>query len=195
MGEWSEVLGTSLETSTSNGRIATTIEQHGPLLTTLWDQWVPYNNLVPLNCGTKKAPTGCTATATAQIARFHAKGSKYDWSSMPTSWRVGRTTHGDNEVAKLFRDIGEIIDMDYGCDGSGAFTTKSVNFYRDHLNYSSGGTRKSMSIEEAEPIVKSDIKNRRPVLMVGYHTTYQYTQGGGFSKNTYRLFKWTYLGM
>ena len=46
-----------------------------PLMTTVWDQSEPYNNLCPTyissNGDTLRAVTGCVATATAQIMNFH----------------------------------------------------------------------------------------------------------------------------
>ena len=41
-------------------------EQIGPLMQTTWGQWSPYNNFTP-----NGAPTGCVATAMAQIMRYH----------------------------------------------------------------------------------------------------------------------------
>ena len=37
----------------------------GPLLTTTWNQWGPYNNLCPQGC-----PSGCVPTAVAQIMNY-----------------------------------------------------------------------------------------------------------------------------
>ena len=41
-----------------------------PLITTKWGQRVPYNSACPVLSG-EQCPTGCTATALAQVMRFH----------------------------------------------------------------------------------------------------------------------------
>ena len=47
----------------------------GPLMTTIWNQGEPYNNLCPTyttsSGETQRAVTGCVATATAQVMNFH----------------------------------------------------------------------------------------------------------------------------
>lgn len=68
-----------------------TFYQKGPLLTTAWGQWSSYNNLVNSgNCtpnwyNAGKAPTGCVATAMAQIMKYWHKPNSYNWSNMPNN--------------------------------------------------------------------------------------------------------------
>lgn len=86
----------------------------GPLLNTKWGQWSGYNDFSPyLNCSSSngKAPTGCVATAIAQIMRYHLYPLSYNWSAMP--YLLGSTA-----TAALMADIGTSVYMDYGCDGS-----------------------------------------------------------------------------
>ncbi|MDE0472423.1 MAG: C10 family peptidase [Ekhidna sp.] len=157
----------------------TTLEENGPFLTTLWGQWSPYNNLVPTNCENRsgRAPTGCVATAIAQVARYHAHNNVYNWAIMPPhSWST-RSVNGDREVAKLMRDIGIWVGMNYGCEGSGAKTGHAVGVFKDRLGYASGGSYETLSLEAAEPKVKSDLKDGRPVIMEGWNGYYTYTKG------------------
>src|SRR5690606_56312 len=104
-----------------NARVAATVVQYGPLLKTLWGQGVPYNDKVTKtgcsNYSNGRAPTGCVATAIAQVARYHAYPStKYKWSIMPNRlWASDKGSNGANEVAKLMKDIGDWVGMDYGC--------------------------------------------------------------------------------
>lgn len=178
--------------STSSGE--TIVEQYGPLLTTLWSQGVPYNDLVPkTGCTTYsngRAPTGCVATAIAQVLRYHAHPStKYNWSIMPNrlySWDSG--TSGANEVAKLMRDVGSYVGMDYGCDGSGANTGDAVGVFKSRYSYSSGGSYAARSDEDAEPLVKADIIASRPVIMAGNHGYYTYTTGWWLWKKTHTAY-------
>lgn len=97
-------------------------QQLKPLLTTKWGQDYGYNSLVPLNCPshfTGKAYTGCVATAMAQIMKYYKMPSSYNWNNMPDN---GGTT----DVAILMRDIGKAVNMDYGCEGSGADSEKEI---------------------------------------------------------------------
>lgn len=63
----------------------------GPLLTTIWGQGYSYNNLTPLICSSGNAPTGCVATAMAQIMRYFQKPNTYNWANMPANY--GTMTH------------------------------------------------------------------------------------------------------
>lgn len=93
----------------------------GPLLTSIWGQGDGYNNLVSFDCsfGTK-APTGCVATAMAQVMRFFHKTNTYNWPNMPD---YGRYTNGSYDIQLLMKDAGESVNMQYGCYGSGAYNT------------------------------------------------------------------------
>ena len=53
----------------------------GPLLTTRWNQWYPYNHIVNIVAGNTDNlwPTGCVATAMAQIMAFH------EWPKRPSA--------------------------------------------------------------------------------------------------------------
>lgn len=100
-----------------------TFIEKGPLLTTTWGQWGTYNNLVPHNCPgnpSDKAPTGCVATAMAQVMRYHEWPATYNWSNMPN-------TFGTIDTQTLMADIGDVVNMDYGCNGSGANTESTVS--------------------------------------------------------------------
>ncbi len=58
----------------------------GPLLTTSWDQFAPYNNYCPIGCWNQRTVVGCVATAMAQLMAYYkwppeGYGSKYfQWS-------------------------------------------------------------------------------------------------------------------
>ncbi len=66
----------------------TTSVQKGPLLETTWGQWNGYNDLVPYldeeceNSLNGKPPTGCVATAMAQVMKFHEYPNDYNWDLM-----------------------------------------------------------------------------------------------------------------
>lgn len=137
----------------------------GPLIATEWGQGCGYNALCPTNtsgfrCG--HFPTGCVATAMAQVMRYwQTPATTYNWASMPN-------TFADNEVARLMRDAGSSVNMDYNDNGSGAkhedippamintFTFSSAQ----NINYSLG----------SYSTVQSELNSSRPVILSGYNT-------------------------
>jgi hypothetical protein len=93
--------------------------QKGPLLTTAWSQGSTYNNLIELDCPSSsggKAPTGCVATAMAQIMKFLRKPNSYNWDNMPD-------TYGTIDTQNLMKDIGNNW-IDYGCSSSSQESSK-----------------------------------------------------------------------
>ncbi len=107
-----------------------------PLLNTSWSQNSPYNDDCPLG------PTGCVATALAQIMNYHKwpkqgsgqhtnlnysgqsvnfSESTYDWAYMPNNNTEDRTDRHDRAVAKLIADIDCAVDMIYRGDESAAY--------------------------------------------------------------------------
>ena len=114
-----------------------------PMLQTSWDQSAPYNNLCPEVNG-QKTPTGCTATAMAQIMKFHEwpitpikaiswtsniTGKKetidltkrtYNWDNMLPHYRNGYTAAQAQEVAQLMVDVGKAIHSSYSPEGTGS---------------------------------------------------------------------------
>ncbi|MCR4659676.1 MAG: C10 family peptidase [Bacteroidales bacterium] len=127
-----------------------------PLLSTTWDQCPYYNILCPYDENEDYSEnyhivTGCVATATAQIMKYHnypATGhgshsyyhdngtvsygtlsanfgaTTYNWSNMPNSLSSTSTTAQVNAVATLMYHIGVADEMEYDYadnGGSGAF--------------------------------------------------------------------------
>jgi len=103
-------------------------EQKGPLLKTKWGQRYGYNELVPKNCSGEKAPAGCVAIAMAQIMKYYRYPSSYNWDQMPDD---DPTT----ETARLIRDIGDKVYMDYGCSGSGASMRHAWTAFFTYFGY------------------------------------------------------------
>lgn len=113
----------------------TIYQELSPLLSTNWNQGSGYNNLVPLACSSGgsggRAWTGCVATALAQVMKYHEYPNNYNWSIMPNN--IGST-----ETSILMRDIGYAVNMDYGCDGSGASMEDAKNALKNNFDYSNG---------------------------------------------------------
>ena len=125
-----------------------------PLLTTTWDQGPYYNDQCPYDASASsyysyRAPTGCVATATAQIMKYHSHpttgygshsyshssygtlsanfgSTTYAWSSMPNALTSASSSSQKNAVATLMYHVGVADEMNYGPYGSGA---KNYNYY------------------------------------------------------------------
>lgn len=127
-----------------------------PLLTTRWGQAEPFNGLCPEQDG-RRCVTGCVATAMAQIMKYHnfpPKGngvteehginasldlseSVYEWDKMADSYDDGDYTAEEGAaVARLMRDIGGAVWMEYGPE-SGAYDGYIAPAMFKHFNYSS----------------------------------------------------------
>lgn len=147
--------------SPKNGDPVTTV---GPLMTTQWDQGTYYNNLCPV-IGGQRCPTGCVATATAQVMKYHnwpttGSGSHsytnyfgtlsadfgattYDWNQMPDELTASSTAAQKEAVAQLMYHIGVAVEMIYGTNGSaasgasyGLYDVCSENALKQYFGYS-----------------------------------------------------------
>ncbi len=163
-----------------------------PLCTTLWDQGCYYNDLCPADvkatssCG--HVYTGCVATAMAQIMKYwnypaQGNGSHsynhsiygtlsadfgattYDWASMTNS-----VTSTNNAVATLMYQCGVSVNMDYGVDGSGAYSGNVPFAMINYFSYSSTAELKSLSGFTTENwilMLKNELDAQRPVYYSG----------------------------
>lgn len=149
----------------------------GPLLKTNWHQGHPYNYYTKKACPELnntiykgKYPVGCVATAMAQVLKYYSYPTKkYNWDEMENTYDGYATMDaGARSMAKMFIDIGEWLKMNYDCKGSETQTSYIPQILETEFNYTSGGTYQHLSTEEAEPLVKKEIFERRPVIMDGY---------------------------
>ena len=119
-----------------------------PLLENIaYDQGAPYNNLCPTVGPDEKAATGCSATAMAQVMKFHEypehgtgertyrteslgltlhadfENTYYDWENMLDTYtqsifRPNYNTKQAEAIATLMYQCGVAIDMDYDTSSS-----------------------------------------------------------------------------
>ena len=132
----------------------------GPLMSTRWGQRGIFNDLAPdLGCANDpggQAPTGCVATAMAQVMKYHEWPANYNWADMPD-------VVGTMETARLMRDIGDLIDMDYQCDGSGAQMGDAASALDDDFGFTTVQLR-----GYDVPITIAEVRALRPVILAGY---------------------------
>lgn len=190
-----------------------------PLITTKWDQGRYYNSQCPSG-----APTGCVATAMAQIMKywnypatgsgFHSYnhkrygtlsanfgGTSYQWSAMPN------VVNRDNSaVATLMYQCGVSVDMDYSPQSSGAFVISSKSpvqhcseyAFKTYFGYKKsirGVERANYSQNQWLNMLKSELDAGRPMLYAGFGS------GGGhafvcdgYDNNSYFHFNWGWGG-
>ena len=171
----------------------TALRSGGVLLETAkWDQVSPYNAMCPTING-QRALTGCGATATAIIMRYHQwplgtqKGvsvhplaskhpewrceplnysSGYNWNSMPL------TVTGNNapEIAKLMWHIGANINMVYTRNESSSSVSDAAMALKNVFDYSlttRAVRRDFYSDVEWERLLINELDAGRPVLYRG----------------------------
>lgn len=136
--------------------------QKGPFLATTWGQGCGYNSQTPsMSCGPcGHAWTGCVATAMAQVMKYYQYPTSYSWSNMPNSY-------GTSTTALLMRDIGNAVNMDYGCNGSSADTQDEVaSSFKNDFGYSSASYS-----DYNYQTVESELNYNRPVILRGGRNT------------------------
>lgn len=135
-----------------------------PIVSAEWDQHEPYNDKCPEDNGTR-CPTGCVATAIAQIMytnKWPEKGtgsisyewvvndvskgtlsadfsqSSYDWESMADTYGGESSEAARDAVATLLRDVGYAVQMQYTSSTSGATTFKAMEALHNYFGYDKG---------------------------------------------------------
>lgn len=153
-----------------------------PMLRTTWGQEVPYNLQCP-----KSYPTGCVATAMAQIMYYHkypthGEGSVFDSSNLMfvdfgnTTYAYGDmldsyagmySTTAANAVATLMYHCGVAVNMKYGATASGAYTidvptAMRANFlYNKNISYR---VRDYHTNADWMKMVYTELAEGRPIL-------------------------------
>lgn len=155
-----------------------------PLLDTKWGQRCTYNSQAPsMSCSPNQcgnALTGCVATAMAQVMKYYEHPNSYNWSNMPNNV-------GNYNVAKLMRDVGNAVSMDWGCDASGAGVEDEVpSAFTQNFNYSSA-TYDDYDYQ----VVKSQLNLNKPVILkggtnAGWWIFGDYTKGHAWVADGYR---------
>ena len=106
------------ECSGSSGQIS-----GGPIMTSVWGQGCVYNDDCPAKdcwgCETGRTPTGCVATAIAQVMRHHDFPADRGWSVMRDQYAPWESASpGADEISNVMYEIGLSVGTDYGCSVS-----------------------------------------------------------------------------
>ena len=167
-----------------------------PLLTCHWNQGRPYNNLCPgEDAWTENCPTGCVATAMAQVMYYHkwpqgetapmswynpTPTTTFKWDLMKDEYNYSDTGEAADAVAELMIFCGAAVEMSYSRWESSA-SVEATNMIK-YFGYSTAAKtvqRRSYSTEEWEGIIYNELKNARPVLYDGQSGTNGYSYSGG----------------
>jgi hypothetical protein len=154
------------------------------LLSTKWNQSVPYNKFLP-DVGGTKVLAGCVNVALSQVMRYHGypatgKGVSsyswngqqlktvlyrpYNWQNMPAEATAATPAYQADEVALLLKDLGIVNQTTFGVQESGA-AFMSGSFVR-HFGYSN--TIASMDNGDVNlffTTLRAEIDAMRPVMM------------------------------
>ena len=169
-----------------------------PLIQTQWDQDYPYNLLCPTTQGSR-CPTGCLATALAQVMYYHKHpqdscealpayqssnnmnmpvldATSFDWDNMKLHYGFNDSEESRNAVAELMLYCGQLLRMNYNPGGSGSNPDGlpyDLPRYFHYPNTIHLVSRSGYSIAQWDEILLNELKNNRPVLYCGYTTSYE----------------------
>lgn len=169
-----------------------------PLLHAQWGQYRPFNNLIPKPEGYySNFPTGCVATAMAQVMHYYrypdkGTGSKsytryydgepvtfeadfesteYDWTHMLCDYFDGYYSEEQaNAVATLMYHAGVACNMWYEMNGSGSFSSSCLSALVRNFGYDKSAwlaIRDNYSDYDWEELIYNELKAHRPVLYFG----------------------------
>lgn len=168
---------------------ATPVATYGTvLLKTRWTQWAPFNTYTPIGSDGRHCPTGCVATACAQIMQYCQKPSNPVFDGVPCSWiEMGtvctNTDIGGNlasasakdQVARFLIHIGQkpLCYIRYASDGSYGYADGVV---RTLKNYGYSNVNKHLGFGASNQSKASEmLRDKKPVYLDGA----DYRNGGG----------------
>ena len=140
-----------------------------PLIKTQWNQNTPYNNNCPVESGVN-CPTGCVATATAQIMYYHKWPETFNWDAMKTSYTSEDAGDAVEAVAKLMADVGEKVYMQYGAESSSAHDMDACEALRIRYGYSENTNyieRSCYTAKGWDEVIYNELAANRPVFYGG----------------------------
>lgn len=170
-----------------------------PLMSSIWGQDEPFNMYCP-HIGNYIAPTGCLATAMAQIMYYYRwpqqgagshsytftpyggqqmtlsadfSQSTYDWDNMLDSYNSSYNEVQANAVARLMSDAGISIDMEYNSGESFAYYSHAIEALMAYFDYSTSMSyllRNGYS-DDWDEMLRGEIDANRPIFYFGQTPT------------------------
>ena len=189
-----------------------------------WNQDTPFNDECPFDENYDMiAPTGCVATAAAQIMKYYnypttGKGSKtytceklrkrlsvdfgsatYDWANMLDHYNGMYNEKQAKAVATLSYHIGVSCNMDYSVEGSGATAKDIAIGFKNYFSYDNNLEhidRTHFNENDWSDLLKAELNEKRPILYFG-----EGPSGGhafvcdGYDTNGFFHFNWGWGGI
>ena len=195
-----------------------------PLVKTKWNQGTPYNNLCP-SVNNVKCPSGCVASAMAQVMKFwnypevgtgrvtatlpsggtgegfiNLAQKPFDWNNMIDSYSgYDYTNEQGNAVATLMQAAGYAAKMNYAPGGSGALSINAAISLSKNFKYNPNIQylqRLYFNTSEWNEIVYNELAAGRPILYGGQSTSVGHEfVCDGYDGNGYFHFNWGWGGM
>ena len=110
---------------------------------------------------------------------YHRKPSSYQWDNMPN--RVTQT--GESwQLALLMKDVGDEVDMEWGCGSSGAQAWKGEGALESAFGYSSSTDH----LDYNSTVAQRELDSRRSVVLTGRTSS----SGHAFVAHGYKWY-WT----
>ena len=176
------VRSNTIQASTTPSQLKRKVE---PLLTCKWSQYAPFNKYTPVIQG-DRTPTGCVATATAQVMYHHKwpknrpadyiastgdearMSSTYWWDDMKDTSNKMFSSRSQQAVGVLMYDIGKAVRMRYYHKGSDSNLQNACNALRHTFDYTVRYLVKDvLPANEFLKEVMQELSDGYPVLVVG----------------------------
>ncbi len=168
-----------------------------PIVKTRWNQDAPYNDLCPTVNGTR-CPTGCVATAMAQVMNvfeWPVKGigsmtykpvdvdtqlsvdfgaTTYEWDKMLDRYDASSPAESNSAVATLMYSCGVSIRMDYTPNSSGGNYSNASVALIENFDYDKSLrclSRDYYSLETWTGMIYDELQQGRPVLYGGTNSS------------------------
>lgn len=206
---WLNAASEVMETAESSSETYTNIDKTAipQLINSEWGQDAPYNNLCPIG-RFGKCPTGCVATAMAQVLYYQKypvkaigrgsctyggktiaqdlSGINYAWDKMQLRYDTP-SGEGSDDVATLLFDCGLSINMNYDDGGSGAYnfdasTALKKNFSLNAYYYD----RDYYTASDWMNLVYEQLSHHNPVIYGGQSYVDGNASGHSFVIDGYR---------
>ena len=174
-------------------------ENIAPLLTSAFGQWAPYNNKCPEiydESDVSRSPTGCVATAMAQIMHYYRwpnqtkavipgyttrtleieipeiPVTKIDWSHILSKYSNNGSYNSSNAdaISTLMMLCGASVRMDYKKNSSSASSSRAAEAFYKFFDYDETlieYVRRGDNTNLWEQIIYEELSNGRPVYYEG----------------------------
>jgi len=165
---------------------------------TQWGQGSPYNDKAPKDGG-QETPSGCVATAMAQVLKYYqyptqgkgsgyytvgasttrvpqAISSVYDWENMTNTYGVTSTDVQKEAVATLMNDAAVATHMNFASSGSGAISSDAALGFATNFSYDSLSmhfyNRDYYTDDEWNDMMYSELAQQKPIFFAASDKQY-----------------------